>query len=131
MAAVRDRLSELTSTTDVVLVTFTDAAHLDSYQKTNHVPFPILIDTDRRAYEAFGLERGSFWRVWGWKALRRYLEIFRTSGLRGLRRPVEDTRQLGGDFIIAPDGTIALAFYGEGPDDRPIVDELIAAVRGV
>lgn len=28
------------------------------------VPYPILVDLDRRAYRAWGLARGSFWRVW-------------------------------------------------------------------
>jgi len=48
--------------------------------------------------------------------------------LKGLRRPTEDTLQLGGDFIVGPDGTLIYGFWGEGPDDRPSVDDLIDAL---
>lgn len=131
MVAVRDRLDEVGDGTEIVLVTFTDQAHAESYQSSNDVPFPVLIDKDRLAYRAFGLGRGSLWRVWGWRALRSYIEILRVSGLRGLHRPIEDSRQLGGDFIVDADGTLAWTFYGEGPDDRPSVDELVAALRAL
>ncbi len=126
-----DRLEELGDSTNVVMVTFTDPDNLDGYQGVNSVPFPILIDSDRSSYRAYGLDRGSVWRVWGWKATKRYFEIFRQGGLRDLRRPTEDTLQLGGDFIIAPDGTLAWGFWGDGPDDRPSVNELIAEIRRI
>jgi len=126
---VSDRLDELGESTAVVLVTFTDPDNLDNYRNTNPVPFPILIDPDRSAYRAYGLGRGSVRRVWGWRAARRYLEIIRNGGLRDLRRPTEDTLQLGGDFVVAPDGILAWGFWGEGPDDRPSVDDLITEVR--
>ena len=67
-------------------------------------------------------------RVWGRKAAKRYWEIFRSDGLVGLRRPTEDSLQLGGDFVVAANGTLAYGFWGDGPDDRPSVDELVDAV---
>lgn len=126
---MRDRLTELGDTTEVVLITFTDPAQLIDYQAVNDLPFTILVDHDRRTYTAFGLGRGSVRRVWGWRALRRYAEIIRSNGLTGLGRPTEDTLQLGGDFVISPDGALAWGFWGEGPDDRPSVDELITEVN--
>jgi len=128
---VRDRLDDLGATTTVVMITFTDRDNLARYRSANPLPFPVLVDPDRATYHAYGLGRGSLWRVWGWKATRRYLEIFREDGLHGLRRPTEDTLQLGGDFIIAPDGALAWAFWGEGPDDRPGVDEIISQLRRI
>jgi alkyl-hydroperoxide reductase/thiol specific antioxidant family protein len=128
---VSDRLDEFGDDTAVVLVTFTDATNLADYTSNHELPFPVLIDRDRQAYRAYGLGRGTIRRVWGLRAARRYLEIFRTAGLSGLARPTEDTLQLGGDFVIAPDGTLVYGFWGDGPDDRPLVDELIEAVRGV
>ncbi len=124
-----DRLEELGDNTSVVMITFTEPDNLDSYLGTNSVPFPILVDPDRSSYRAYGLGRGSVWRVWGWKTAKRYFEIFRQGGLRDLHRPTEDTLQLGGDFIVAPDGTLAWGFWGDGPDDRPSVDELITEIR--
>jgi hypothetical protein len=91
----------------------------------------VLRDIDRNAYTAFGLGRGSFLRVWGSRAARRYASLLRADGFGGLHRPIEDTRQLGGDFVIDPDGRLAWAFWGAGPDDRPSVDDLIAAVTAL
>jgi hypothetical protein len=114
-----------------VLVTFTGHGNLERYRRINDVPFRILVDRDRSAYRAFGLGRGSFRRVWGPRALAGYLRIIRSGGLRHLRRPSEDTLQLGGDFVVAPDGMLAWAFRGQGPDHRPSVDDLIAAVAAL
>ena len=125
---MRDRLGDLGAATDVVLITFTDAEALADYQRRNALPFTVVSDPQRIAYRAYGLGRGSVARVWGWKAARRYLQIFRTAGVRGWRRPTEDTLQLGGDFVVSPDGTLTYGFWGRGPDDRPSVDDLVAAV---
>ncbi len=127
---MRDRLSELGDNTDVVLITFTEPANLASYSRHSKLNFPILIDPDRDAYRSFGLGRGSVLRIYGWRAMRRYIEIFKSDGLKGLRRPTEDTLQLGGDFIVDPDGNLLYGFWGDGPDDRPSVDELISVLKG-
>ena len=128
---MRDRLDELGDKTTVVMVTFTDPKNLDGYLSAHDLPFPVLVDPDRSMYRAYGLDRGSVLRVWGWKAAKRYLEILRRGGWRELRKPTEDTLQLGGDFIVGPDGTLAWGFWGEGPDDRPSVDELITQLRDI
>jgi len=128
---VRDRLTEFGEATTVALIIFTDARNLTAYTKRNEFPFPVLVDPDRSTYRAFGLGRGTVWRVWGIKAAMRYLQILVTNGLSGLRRPTEDTLQLGGDFIISSDGTLAYGFWGDGPDDRPSVDQLVDAVRRI
>ena len=125
---MRDRPGELGESTEVVLVTFTEPATLVAYRERNALPFVVGTDPDRTAYRAYGLGRGSITRVWGWQAARRYVQILTRSGLRAWRRPIEDTLQLGGDFVVGPDGTLSYGFWGRGPDDRPSVDELIAAV---
>ena len=125
---MRDRLDDLGAATEVVLVTFTNQDELATYQQRNALPFPVVSDPSRAAYRAYGLGRGSVARVWGWQAARRYAQILRRSGLRSWRRPTEDTLQLGGDFVVNPDGTLVYGFWGEGPDDRPSVDDLIAAI---
>ena len=125
---MRDRLDELGEATEVVLITFTDLEALAEYRDRNALPFTVVSDTDRAAYRVFGLGRGSVARVWGWRAGLRYVGLLRDSGLRALRRPTEDTPQPGGDFVVDPDGTLVYGFWGDGPDDRPSVDDLIAAV---
>ena len=71
-----------------------------------------------------------FARALDWNLLKTFHEIVRAGGFGSLRRPTEDTLQLGGDFVVAEDGTLRYGFWGEGPDDRPTVDELIEAVAG-
>ena len=126
---MRDRLADLGASTAVALVTFTDPSTLAAYRDEHALAFPVLRDPDRTLYRAYGLGRGRLRRIWNLAVARRYVEVLRDHGLRALRRPVEDTRQLGGDFVLAPDGTLAWGFWSEGPDDRPSVDEIVAAVR--
>lgn len=126
-----DRLDQFGPDATVSLITFTDPDNLPTYQERNRLRLQLLIDPDRSAYRAFGLGRGSVHRVWGLRAARRYLEILRRQGPSGLHRPVEDTLQLGGDFVISPAGTLAWGFWGRGPDDRPDIDQLVEAVRAV
>lgn len=130
---MRERLDEFAPNTTVALITFTDPANLVGYSETNEIglrdgPFSILVDPERVAYRVYGLGRGSVARIYGLKAAKRYAEIFRSKGFGGLRRPTEDTMQLGGDFVIGPDGTLVYGFWGQGPADRPSVDDLIDAV---
>lgn len=134
MLAVRDQLDAFPANTEVVVATFTTPQSLTGYVADHALPFAVLTDPDRVAYERFGLRRGSVARVWGLRAGRRYLEILRSGGVTALNRLgrlSEDTLQLGGDFVIGADGTLVYGFWGEGPDDRPPVADLIAAaVRG-
>ena len=110
-------------------MTFTSADNLQQYVDKHQLPFTVLRDPDRHGYRAFGLGRGSVGRVWGWRAGLRYLQLLRSGGGKRLERPTEDTLQLGGDFVIGPDGTLVYGFWGEGPDDRPTVDQLFDAVK--
>lgn len=117
---------------EVVLVTFTTSDELDHYQRRREIPFRIVLDPDRSVYEAYGLGRGSFFQVWGWSTLRKYFSILKPTGpgrLSDLDAATEDTRQLGGDFVIAPDGRLAWGYWSTGPADRPSVDEIANAVR--
>jgi len=118
---------------ELVLLTFTTADLLDEYQERRELSVPILIDGNRDAYAAYGLGRGSIGRVWGWATLRRYVQILRRSdrGMADLASATEDTRQLGGDFVIAPDGRLTWGYWSEGPADRPFVHEVLDALEQV
>ncbi|MBA3736220.1 MAG: redoxin domain-containing protein [Actinobacteria bacterium] len=91
------------------------------------LPYPLLVDPERSAYRAWGLGRGSVVRVWGdprvW--LRYAAEIAR--GER-LRRPRTDTLQLGGDFVVDPEGTVVYS-RPQRRDDRPPVAALLQALE--
>jgi len=122
---VSARLEEL-GDAEVVLVLFTAARNLRGYRSRNGIGYTVATSEDRAAYRAYGLGRGSVWRVWGPSVLRSYARLIRRGGRP--ERPTEDTLQLGGDFVVGRDGRLVYAFRSEGPDDRPPVDDLVAAV---
>lgn len=99
----------------------------DSLLRGLDVPYPVLVDRDRRAYQRWGLGRGSVLAIWGdprvW--VRYAGELAR--GVR-LRRPGTDTLQLGGDFVVDPAGTVVYA-RPQRRDDRPPVAELLRALE--
>lgn len=123
---MRDRLAEFPSDLSVVVVTFSAPDYVRNYVETHQPGFPVLSDPTKDSYRAYGLERGSVLRVWGWRAALSYARILKQKrpGLR-LATPVEDTLQLGGDFIVDQQGNLEYGFWGEGPDDRPSVAELV------
>lgn len=127
MAAVGSRIDEFGDAV-VVVVTFSDEVSVAQYLQRHRLKLPILVDSGRAGYRAFGCGRGSVARIWGLRSARRYLQIIRQRGLGALQQPTEDTRQLAGDFIVDTEGTLVFAFWGEGPDDRPTIDELVAAL---
>ncbi len=94
------------------------------------VGWPILADPDRTLYRAYGLERASFARTWlSPRTVAYYLRA--AAGGRRIRLPKSDSHQLGGDFIVNPRGVVIFAHRSTEPADRPTVERLVAAIRGV
>ncbi len=124
---VQERRDELPGR--VACVTFSPPALLGRFAQELHVPgIELFGDPERAAYRAFGFGRGSVARVWLHPAVwRRYWRLVR-SGQRTAWSG-QDTLQLGGDVVLAPDGRVAWIYRSVGPDDRPSPDALIAAAR--
>lgn len=113
---------------DVIVVSFhDDPARLEAQRTHLGVPFRFVADPELQLYGALGFGRGSVRRVWGWRAARRYATLLR-SGAR-LQRTDEDTLQLGGDVIVDASARVIWRYAGQGPDDRPSIDELERALR--
>jgi peroxiredoxin len=123
---VRERLTEF-GDAEVVVVAFATADYVAAYQRERLAPLPVLVDQTRTAYRAYGLARGPVRKVWGPKIWWAYAKLMAKG--RRFKRPTQDTLQLGGDFVVGRDGRLAYVFRSEDPDDRPTVDELLAAVR--
>lgn len=107
----------------VVTVSFGTPYWANLWLQETGSPFPLLIDPDRVAYRAYGLESSVF-RSWSpanlWyyaKAVRQKRETF---GRRG------NPHQLGGDFIIDSHGLVRLAHPSHDPTDRPAIAEILA-----
>jgi hypothetical protein len=91
------------------------------------VPFPVLVDADRRAYRAWGMRRSSVAGVWlDPRVWWRYVALM-ARGSRP-RRLGEDTLQLGGDFVLDAHRVVTYA-RPQTRDDRPPVHALLAELR--
>lgn len=89
--------------------------------------FPMLVDRDRAAYRAWGLRRASVAGVWlDPRVWWRYASLL--AGGERLRRFGTDTLQLGGDFVVGPEGMITWA-RPQQRDDRPPVGTLVRALE--
>lgn len=91
------------------------------------VPYPVLVDLERRAYADWGLHRARWAtvyldpRVW-----LRYARML--AGGERMPPTGRDTLQLGGDFVVGPDGRIVYA-RPQQVDDRPPVGVLLQHVE--
>ena len=89
------------------------------------LPVTVLVDRERAAYVRWALSRAPWRTVWlDPRVYRTYWRLLR-SGDR-LRVGGQDTLQLGGDFVIGPDGDVVLS-RPQQRDDRPPVGELLRA----
>lgn len=112
--------------TQVTLVSFETGYWLQVWLAETEAPFPLFLDPDRQAYQAYGLER-SLWRSWGPKNLWYYFKA-RLQG-RQTHPTNGDTSQLGGDFIVDAQGIIRMAHRSQDPTDRPPVTQLLATLK--
>ena len=111
----------------VAVETFAPPALLAAFEREMDLQFPIYGDPGRAAYEAFGLGRGSVARVWlDPRVWRSYAKLVGRG--RRMHAVREDTLQLGGDVVLDAEGRVRWTYRSRGPEDRPSVDELIAAL---
>ena len=82
------------------------------------VGYPVPYDPQHHVYRAWGLGRASWPRTYlAPEVVRGYGNLLRRG--ERLARPGRDVRQLGGDFVIAPDGMLTFSHPQAGPEDRP------------
>jgi hypothetical protein len=112
---------------DVVVVTFEEPWRAAAYVEQSRLPWPLLLDEERKLFHAYGMGRGRTLDVMGWDACIMSLGLL----LRGrrLRWPTGDVFQLGGDVLIDPDGRVRLHHVGRGPADRPAISDIVEAAH--
>ena len=95
-----------------------------------HAPgLKALSDPERRAYQAYGPERGSifqtFLNIKVWMAVSKA----RKKGYQVETPPEgQDAMQMSGTFIISPQGRVLLPFYYDHIADHPALDLLLEGV---
>ena len=118
--------SELAGAVPLVVVGFSPAEALDPLATHLGLTGLMLTDPDRRLYQRLGLRRARIWRVYSPGTMARYA----LRKLRGatLHKPVEDTRQMGGDALLV-DGRITTIWRPATPDDRAAPARIADAAR--
>ena len=105
-------------------MTFEDAVAARAYVAETSLRWPLLVDTDRRLYRAYGMHKARLRHLWGAATFRAYWREARLG--RFPRLPRADTRQQGGNVLIDPGGVVRLHHVGRGPADRPLIETLLA-----
>jgi hypothetical protein len=107
----------------IVVISFGLARQARAWLEETSAPFTLLLDPDRAAYRAYGLEH-SLVRSWGPRVWLRYAQLLlvgrRWRGVQG------DSGQLGGDIVVDAAGKLRLLYRSHDPTDRPSVGELLA-----
>lgn len=110
----------------LILVGFSPPGPLAALARHLGWPGHVLSDQRRELYERLGAGRAPLWRVYSPGTLAAYAALM----ARGRRpsRPVEDTRQLGADAVMA-DGVVRRLWLPRTPGDRPPATDVAAAAR--
>ncbi len=91
-------------------------------------PYPLFLDAELKAYHLYGL-RHSRLRAWSPRTLLYYARAW----WRGepFKPGRGDAHQLGGDFIVDPQGILRLSHPSRDPTDRPRLAQIITLLREI
>ena len=89
----------------------------------------MLADEGRTVYTAYGMRVGTLRQIYAPDVLAKYARLIK-GGMKMQLKTDEDTRQLGGDIVVGPDGKVLFAVCSKNQADRPTPEALAAALRG-
>lgn len=122
----------------MLVISFDPGRRIRGYCRRHRLaPFVCLSDEGRVAYRAYHLGRASWLRTLTPRALAPYVTLYfrrrRLGGAAGRSAGRDDLvgqdlRQKGGDFVVAPDGRLALAYASHDPADRPPPELLLDTI---
>jgi peroxiredoxin len=89
----------------------------------------VLADPERKAYQAYGLERGSLFQTFLNRKVWAAIKQAQKKGYRVETPPAgQDAMQMSGTFIISQEGMIELPYYYDNIADHPPLDLLLDGV---
>ena len=114
---------------EVLVVTFAPLKFLTAFVAEMPLPFPVVADPERKAYQAFTLGSTNLRGFLRPGVIWHYLKlIFRGWMPKGPAKDA-DVWQLGGDFVIDAERRLRYAHPSKDSADRPSNDELLQALR--
>ena len=125
----RERLE--TEGAAIVLIGQGNAQEEAAFREARRVPFPILVDTNRRAYRAYGLGRGSPMQLYGPRVGLPFLRanMGRETRQRGLHGG--SFLQMPGTFVIDTGGIVRMAHRNRTVSDNPSNDRILEVLQGL
>jgi hypothetical protein len=113
----------------VLAVSFEPRDRLFQLSRQMGLPFPLLSDPERDAYQAYRLGRKSLRKVFGLGTIWSYIKLV----VRGRRYRFQwsDLRQGGGDFVIDGQGVVRFEYRGPAPHDRPTIEKLLDVLKQI
>jgi len=92
-----------------------------------------LADPERKAYQAYGLERATIWQTFlSWRVWQSNKRLKRERGWNTDLPPAgQDAMQMAGTFVISTDGRIRMPYYYDDIADHPPVGLLLHGVMGM
>jgi peroxiredoxin len=133
----KEMLSQLVESKDdieksgltIVAVTQGTPAETLEFCKRQAPGIVCLSDPERKAYDAYGLERGSMWQVAFSPAVIKGTARAKRNGHKPEMPPKgQDVRQMSGTFIIGTDGRIRLPYYYDNIADHAPLALLLKGV---
>jgi peroxiredoxin len=89
----------------------------------------VLADPERKAYRAFGLERGNLFQTFLNRKVWTAISRARKKGYLVETPPAgQDAMQMSGTFVISQDGRIELPYYYDNIADHPPLELLLGGV---
>jgi hypothetical protein len=127
---VRDHYAEIVRLGgEVLAVSFARPPQIAKYLARTPLPFPLVADSSRAAYRAFGLERTSWSAILGFRKILGYLRLIFRGWLPRRPNDGDDVLQLGGDFVLGANGCLVYVHRSATPTDRPLIEDLLRAIR--
>ena len=111
-----------------IVISFSSRWLFEAFAKDYaHPNFIFLRDPDLKAYKAFGLKKAKLSEMLNPGVALKYFSLI----LKGekIKKTSEDVYQLGGNFILDPDGSVIYSHPSKHPNDRPSIQELIEVFK--
>jgi hypothetical protein len=112
---------------ELVIVGNGSSQFAQGFVEDYEVSTPVFTDPSRELYEALGARRAGFFDLLKPRLWRNGLRARRT-GFRQ-HEVLGDARQLGGVFIVLPDGEVAYRYLSGVAGDHPDPADVLAALR--